>query len=67
MSGKKASTSKKKCSFCGCTYETFSFKHGYVCDGCLQYIKSNYNPDDRKRDESVPDEQLSDETDCSST
>ena len=28
-----------KCSFCGCTYETFSFKHGYVCDGCLQYIK----------------------------
>lgn len=29
-----------KCSLCGCTYETFSFKHGYVCDECLQYIKS---------------------------
>ncbi|MBQ3466576.1 MAG: hypothetical protein IJH22_06605 [Firmicutes bacterium] len=66
MSVKKGSTSKNKCSFCGCTYETFSFKHGYVCDGCLQYIKS-CNPDDRKRDESVPDEQFSDETDCSST
>ena len=30
---------ENKCSFCGCTYQTFSFKHGYVCDGCLQYIK----------------------------
>ena len=36
---------KHKCSFCGCTYETFSFKQGYVCDGCLQYIKSIYQPD----------------------
>ncbi len=28
-----------KCSLCGCKYETFSFKHGYVCDECLRYIK----------------------------
>ena len=41
---------EKKCSFCGCTYETFTFKHGYVCDGCLQYIKSMREPDPQVRD-----------------
>ena len=34
-----------KCSICGCTYETFSFKHGYVCDGCLRYIKNACHDD----------------------
>ena len=43
----KVQKPKHKCSFCGCTYETFSFKHGYVCDGCLQYIKSTCSQDDQ--------------------
>ena len=44
---------QKKCSFCGCTYETFSFKHGYVCDGCLQYIKNTTKPDKKTSDETA--------------
>ncbi len=45
VDGKELHDMKHKCSFCGCTYETFSFKQGYVCDGCLQYIKSACQPD----------------------
>lgn len=36
---------ENKCSLCGCMYETFSFKHGYVCDGCLQDIKNACHDD----------------------
>ena len=50
-------TMQKKCSFCGCTYETFSFKHGYVCDGCLQYIKNTTIPDKQKDDKQKDDKQ----------
>ncbi|MEI3504452.1 MAG: hypothetical protein ACLS8Q_10830 [Anaerovoracaceae bacterium] len=32
---------KRTCSLCGSTcYEAFAFKGGYVCENCLQYLKS---------------------------
>lgn len=34
-----------KCSLCGCVrYETFSFKNGYVCERCLEFLKDEYHP-----------------------
>lgn len=38
-----------KCSLCGCTYNTFAFKSGYVCECCLQYVRNNYEPDSQVR------------------
>lgn len=31
------------CSICGLDYKGFSFKSGYVCESCLDYIKNSYN------------------------
>lgn len=44
-------TSKKEhapgctCSICGLNYKGFSFKSGYICESCLEYIKDSYDPD----------------------
>lgn len=35
----------RHCSICGCTYDTFAFKGGYICEGCLHYIRSSLEPD----------------------
>lgn len=40
-----------KCSICGCTYETFAFKGGYVCEACLQYVRENFGPDSQVRED----------------
>ena len=41
------------CSICGLTYKGISFKRGYVCEPCLEYIKdtfpSNKNSPDQPR------------------
>lgn len=39
----------KKCSICGCEYEVFSFKSGFVCESCLHSIKSDFASDARVR------------------
>ncbi len=45
------STTKKEhipgctCSICGNSYKGISFKHGYVCESCLEYIKDSCDPD----------------------
>ncbi len=33
------------CSICGLSYKGFSFKSGYVCESCLNYIKYSYPPE----------------------
>lgn len=34
-----------KCSLCGCKrYDTFTFKKGYVCEHCLEFLKDEYYP-----------------------
>ncbi len=33
------------CSICGNYYNVISFKNGYVCEPCLDYIKESYEPD----------------------
>lgn len=33
------------CSICGNNYQTFSFKSGYICESCLDYIKDSYKTD----------------------
>jgi len=30
------------CSLCGQKYKGFSFKSGYVCESCIEYIKDSY-------------------------
>lgn len=31
---------KCKCSLCGCVrYNTFSFKGGFICDHCLEFLR----------------------------
>lgn len=32
------------CSICGKDYKGISFKSGYVCESCLEYIKDSYDP-----------------------
>ncbi|MDO4833697.1 MAG: hypothetical protein Q4A40_01515 [Bacillota bacterium] len=39
----------RKCSICGCTYDTFAFKGGYICDACLQYVRNSLEPDTQVR------------------
>lgn len=46
---KEAHVMKCKCSICGCTYGTFEFKGGYVCEDCLSYIRETYQPDSQVR------------------
>ena len=43
-------TSEKKehalgctCSICGLNYKGFSFKSGYICESCFNYIKTSCN------------------------
>lgn len=43
-----------RCSLCDKTYTTFSFKDGYVCESCLDYIKNGFSPDLDSKD---PDNQ----------
>ena len=32
-----------KCSLCGCVkYDTFTFKKGYVCENCLEFLKEEF-------------------------
>lgn len=32
-----------KCSLCGCIhYNTISFKNGYVCEQCLEFIRFDF-------------------------
>ncbi|MDD4200747.1 MAG: hypothetical protein PHS19_05085 [Eubacteriales bacterium] len=33
------------CSICGCNYDTYTFKGGYVCESCLNFVKENFGPD----------------------
>lgn len=33
------------CSICGLNYKGFSFKSGYICESCLDYIKDSYTPE----------------------
>ena len=33
------------CSICGLSYKGFSFKNGYICESCLEYIKDSYPPE----------------------
>lgn len=33
------------CSICGLNYKGFTFKSGYICESCLDYIKDSYNQD----------------------
>lgn len=33
------------CSICGMNYKGFTFKSGYVCESCLDYIKESCSPD----------------------
>lgn len=32
------------CSICGLNYKGFSFKSGYICESCLEYIKDSCDP-----------------------
>ncbi len=41
---KKEHTPDCTCSICGLNYKGFSFKSGYICESCLDYIKDSYNP-----------------------
>ena len=33
------------CSICGLNYKGFTFKHGFVCESCLEYIKDSFQED----------------------
>ncbi len=36
-----------RCSLCGCAYyDMFSFKKGFVCENCLEFLKDEYHPSD---------------------
>lgn len=41
---------KHRCTLCGCTYDTFAFRGGYVCEKCLKYVKDNFRPTTQVRD-----------------
>ncbi|MDO4518578.1 MAG: hypothetical protein Q4B78_05155 [Bacillota bacterium] len=34
-----------RCTICGREYKTRTFKGGYVCDDCLQFVRDNYGPE----------------------
>jgi len=36
---------KERCSICGCTYNIFAFKSGFVCEDCLNYLKGSFEID----------------------
>ncbi len=40
---------KEKCSICGRDYDTFAFKGGFVCEGCLNYLKDSFDADAQMR------------------
>lgn len=35
----KEHTTRCVCSICGSNYKSFSFKSGYICESCIEYIK----------------------------
>lgn len=58
---KNGHASDCSCSLCGKKYKNFSFKNGYVCESCINYIKDSHpdicndtdaNSDDVKKGDS---------------
>ena len=42
---KKEHGTNCSCSICGHKYKGISFKSGYICETCLEYIKESYISD----------------------
>lgn len=40
LKNNKEHTPDCACSICGSKYKSFSFKSGYVCESCMDYIKN---------------------------
>lgn len=47
---KKQHAPECRCSLCDKTYTSFSFKNGYVCESCLDYIKNEFSSDSNEKD-----------------
>ena len=61
MKSKVITTNKKEhatdctCSICGLKYKGFSFKSGYVCESCLDFIKEVYTAGTDSADQNTKD------------
>ena len=40
---------KKSCTICGCSYETYTFKAGHICEDCIHYLKADFQADSQVR------------------
>ena len=38
------------CSICGLNYKGITFKKGFVCESCLEYIRDSNHPDHNDSD-----------------